>query len=190
MGRRSLESKREKRRRQRAKRKLRNQTRDGEDRIAKIIQNPTDCGEDRSVVSIQDTVHEDRSVASGEDNYRPKVYPELGVDFTAELMKFEDCLKEPSKRYTHEYLLDCRKTLRLRLEECHQRLEESLSENTKLVFKHRQEIERIRSFYQTIAYGTSRSGLMVRTARAKSASAAELLKKFVDEQTYLCTYDN
>ena len=157
---RSLESKRQKRKKQKAKRKMKQKH----------------CQKDTEETAEETVSHEsERDDVPTHDNYCVKNYPELGVDYTAELMKFEDSLQEPGE-YTHKYLVDCRIKLRLSLERCHKQLEDALSANSKQAFRHRQQIESIRSFYQTIAYGNCRGAQIVRAAMSRSPSAAEFLK--------------
>lgn len=51
-----------------------------------------------------------------------------------------------------------------------------------MALQHRKEIEEIRTFYQHIAYGTSRSGRIVKKSLSTSDAAKELLKTIGYEQ--------
>lgn len=75
------------------------------------------------------------SAAVSEAVYCADDYPELGVDYTAKLMKFEDALQEPGEKYTYEYLFDCRKRLQLSLERCHKRLEKVMQDSLSSIVK-------------------------------------------------------
>ena len=50
-------------------------------------------------------------------------------------------------------------------------------ENTDMKVEHKRETERIRQFYDTIAFGRSRSGLIVRTAMGRTSTAARIIKE-------------
>ena len=77
--------------------------------------------------------------------------------------------------YSNEYLAACRRSLMSKVE--HYKLE--------LMSKQQRDIIGIRKFYQTIAFGESRSGRMVRTALSTSQAAAEVMKEL---EEHLCTH--
>jgi len=51
-----------------------------------------------------------------------------------------------------------------------------------MAFKHRSQIDCIRSFYQTIAFVTTRTGKIVKTAMETSSAVANIMKEL--ESTY------
>lgn len=61
-------------------------------------------------------------------------------------------------------------------------LERLKLDKAKMAFKHRSQIDRIRSFYQTIAFATTRTGKIVKTAMETSSAAANIMKEL--ESTY------
>jgi len=162
MGRRSPQSKREKRRKQKVKRRL------------KFSSPP--CISDRSNGSCSEDTVDFEHTQDNADAEHDQVSA-LGVDLTAVEMKLEDTLKDTDSEYSYEYLLECRERLCRRLENCRSQLEKALSINASQVFKHRKEIESIRHFYQTIAYASSRSGQLVRNAKSTSSVAATIFKE-------------
>ena len=103
---------------------------------------------------------------------------EIGEDTDVMHMKLEDFYQqwEDSNEYTHGYLLECRQQLMKKVKSYHCKIEELQTEKAELVVKHRKEIEEIRTFYQNIAYGTSRSGRIVKKAMSTSDAAKEVLK--------------
>ena len=43
-----------------------------------------------------------------------------------------------------------------------------------MAFKHREQIDHIRSFYQTVTFATTRTGMIVKTAVETSSAAASI----------------
>lgn len=125
------------------------------------------------------------SSAGGTDNSsEPEQYKEYVVgrilpDEIGDVlhMKLEDFYQEWDENavYTPTYLLECRKQLIRKVESYRCKIEELHSEKAQTALKHRKEIEEIRTFYQNIAYGTSRSGRIVKKAMSTSDAAKELL---------------
>ena len=163
MGRRSQESKRIKRRHQKARRFLKFKD--------TYSRSSVDLQTEETTANESDVTEKTEEEAS--------VYKqiEFGVDLAAEELRLEDELKDRDVEYTYEYLSNCRQKLRTRLEHCHQKLEEAKSINVKQNFQHRREIENIQHFYQTIAYAKSRTGRLVRSARLSSSAAAAVMKE-------------
>ena len=160
---RSPQSKREKRRQQKVKRRL------------KFSSPP--CISDKSNGSCSDYTADFEHTQDNAGDAEHDQVSALGVDLTAVEMKLEDTLKDTDSEYSYEYLLECRKRLCRRLEDCRSQLEKALSINASQVFKHRQEIESIRHFYQTIAYASSRTGQLVRNAKSTSSVAATIFRE-------------
>lgn len=158
MGRPSPATKRRKRHRQKARRKLKFRT-------------------ELSDTSETEQCHSNQYVV-GRD-----LPDEIGEDTDVMHMKLEDFYQQwDNKEYTQGYLLECRQQLLRKVESYRNKIEELQTEKAELSLKHRKEIEEIRTFYQNIAYGTSRSGKIVKKAMSTSDSAKELLKMLGYEQ--------
>lgn len=108
-------------------------------------------------------------------------YTSIGEDADVVMMHTEDTLiqleKEPST-HSCEYLLECRQTLMHKVERYRATLEKQSSAIAAMKYKQRQEIERIREFYQAIAYAPTRSSLIVKRAVCSSKTAAEILQDY------------
>lgn len=102
---------------------------------------------------------------------------EIGEDTDVMQMKLEDVYQQwDDSKYTHKYLMECRQQLIKKIEEYRCKLEQLQTQNSEMTLKHRKEIEEIRTFYRNIAYGTSRSGKIVKKAMSFSDAAKEVLK--------------
>ena len=132
--------------------------------------------------------HTESNNTSGTEQYNQYVVgcdlpDEIGEDTDVMHMKLEDFYQQWDDRdYTHGYLLECRQQLIRKVESYRYKIEKLQTEKAELTLKHRKEIEEIRNFYQNIAYGTSRSGKIVKKAMSTSDSAKELLKMLGYEQ--------
>ena len=82
--------------------------------------------------------------------------------------------EEDGGLYTNE---KCTEKLKRKLKEGRIRLNELLKENMEMKVQHKEEKERIRKFYDTIAFGRSRSGRMVRTAMGTSSAAGKIIEE-------------
>ncbi len=51
------------------------------------------------------------------------------------------------------------------------------SQQAEAALKHKSQIDRIRSFYQTIAYATTRTGRIVKTSMQTSSAAASIMRE-------------
>ena len=107
----------------------------------------------------------------------------IGEDVVAVEMRLEDMMREPTSQYSPEYLYKCRKRLCEKVEYYRMKLEKSQSTIAKLVLKHREELESVRHFYQTIAYARTRTGAMIKTVAMNSPAAVTIMKE-LDRQTY------
>lgn len=85
----------------------------------------------------------------------------FGLDLDALEMTMPPMENDPDSL---RYLLQCRQRLLSKVKKYKQNYEELKTENIKLKAKHREEIESIRSFYQNISFGLTRSGKIVRAA--------------------------
>ena len=107
-------------------------------------------------------------------------YYACGEDMDVLEMSLEDSMKrlDPnSVHYSLEYLTDCRTKLIQKVAQYRQQLETSTSNNTKLIYKHRQEIERIRSFYQNLMHAPTRTGRIVKAACTTSHAAVKIMQE-------------
>ena len=102
---------------------------------------------------------------------------EVGADMDATRIALADELMTEGEEYTIAYLQNVKDDLLRKVEYNRERIEQLKSANLKQLHKHRQEVDRIRTFYQTIAYAKTRTGRMVQTALRKSSAAAQVLEE-------------
>lgn len=105
----------------------------------------------------------------------------IGEDADVVIMQTEDdimkeCDGESGPKYPYEYLLNCRKELMMRVKEYRAIVEDQKSRIIAMEYKHRKEIERIRSFYQGIAYAPTRTGKIYKRSHCSSSIAKQILK--------------
>ena len=153
MGRPSLEIKRAKRKRQKNKRHSNSEI------ARKGPLNDTHC----EFSSTSDDTVQDSSPSPSDNSVN------LGdADMDLVEMELYDLYREDDgEQHTLEYLQKCNSKLKAKVtqDKILQRL------NMKIKAEKLDEVERIRCFYETIAFGRSRAGQMVRTARGRSCSA-------------------
>ena len=102
---------------------------------------------------------------------------EIGEDTDVMHMELEDFYREwDNSEHSNTYLKECRQKLLEKVKEYHQKVEQLQTEKIEIACKHRAKIEEIRTFYRNIAYGTSRSGRMVKKAMSTSDAAKEVMK--------------
>ena len=157
MGRRSEISKKEKRKAQKLKRKL---------KFSSTHRPTSDC----------ETSQADCSTCTTNDSASDPLDDILGEDIDAVEMRLEDAMEKPDT-YSHEYLCKCRRRLLHKVEYYRRERERSRTDTAILLAKHREEIERVRHFYQTIAYARTRSGEMVKSVMEKSLAAENIAKQ-------------
>ena len=169
MGRASPEQKRTKRRRQKAKRKL----------------FPEKTPVEKSSNEAEDFDGSDNGSTSDVE-----ITTVGDVDMDVIDMNLYDSYRQlDGKEYPTTYLLKCREKLVDKVKKCRKRihvLEEELSQ-TKLDSV--KEKERIRKFYEMIAFGQSHAGRLVRSARGKCSAAGEIVEDLkemysVDSENY------
>ena len=85
--------------------------------------------------------------------------------------------RDDGEPYSTEYLLKCTAKLRKKVEQDRLKLSELQALNMKIRLENKEEKERIRTFYETIAFGRSRTGLLVRTAMGTSSAAGKIVKE-------------
>ena len=66
--------------------------------------------------------------------------------------------------YSTNYLHKCRDTLKIKVQEDRVKLNELQRKNMELKLESEREKDRIRKYYETIAFGRSRTGKIVRSA--------------------------
>ena len=97
----------------------------------------------------------------------------FGEDTDVLHIKLEDFYQgwEENAEYSCNYLLECRKQLVGKVESYRRKIEELCTDKTETALKHRKEIDDIQTFYHNIAFGTSRSGAIVKKAMSTSGAA-------------------
>ena len=155
MGRRSPEGKKKKQACQKAKRKL--------------------CFSTGSAHSPSD----DTSSAQPEET-ESTISDACGEDADIVEMNMEDALKRLEYNpgnYTQEYLTECGVKLMKKVTQYRKQLEDSKTDNIRLAYQHRQEIEHIRSFYRTLMHAPSTSARIVKAGLSTSDVATKLMKE-------------
>jgi hypothetical protein len=125
---------------------------------------------DDQFLSPSDVLEQAQYPSSDEEAY--------GLDLDALEMTIDDELPPPEIEDEYgsiDYLQKCRRRLIFKVKKYKEKNETLRTENINLIAKHREEVEAIRSFYQNISFGLSRTGKMVRTALC---NGKELQKKF------------
>lgn len=167
MGRRSPQSKQDKRAKQKAKRKLvfKDKGHESNSDSGETVFPSNDSTDIQSDSTDKDVLTEDSC---------------LGEDIDVVEMNLEDALLELDEghtEYSQQYLLECRQRLVHKVKHYRAALEEHQSEIAQLKYKHHQEIARIREFYMKLAYAPTRSGRMVKASLISSSVAAEIMKE-------------
>ena len=85
--------------------------------------------------------------------------------------------REDGKTYSNEYLHKCRDKLRRKAQQDRIEINQLQRESMQLKLRSACEKERIRMFYETIAFGRSRTGRIVRSAIGTSTAAGEIIKE-------------
>ncbi len=115
-------------------------------------------------------MHEDAE--QGSENELPASTIDDDMDFVD--MKLYDTYRQiDGKPHSQEYLLKCRSKLTIKAQLYRQQTDHLQKEISRIELKHREQIERLRRFYETIAFGQSRSGKMVRAAMSTSSAAEQ-----------------
>lgn len=179
MGKHSPESKRRQRKKQKVRRNL-----------TFVQKCPGECSNDTATVSPElstdsTVVSEDSDQVSYHDDRGEHTH--LGVDLDVVEMTLKDKLMQDSEEYTHTYLKDCRKRLMLKVNSYRREIERLNAEKTSLIHAHKQQLDSVRSFYQNIAYGMSRTGRIVRTSIQTGKASTKMMEELA-ESTY-CRYN-
>ncbi len=107
-------------------------------------------------------------------NSKEADHEELGVDLDVVQMEIENPYQE---HFSSEYLLSCRRKLMIKVNAYRQDVERLKTQQAEATLKHKTQIDRIRSFYKTIAYSTTRTGRIVKSSMEKSSAAASIMKE-------------
>ena len=105
----------------------------------------------------------------------------IGEDIDTLEMNIEDCVQQlcsEYEEYPYSYLLDCRRKLMMKVDNYRKRLEQAYTQNSKLIYKHRKEVERIRAFYQSIVHLPTRAGRILKASQGKTSAARQVLEEF------------
>ena len=95
-------------------------------------------------------------------------------------MALEDLLKsveDPRVQYTRAYLTERRAKLMEKITQYRQRLEDCKSNSARITYKHRQQLARIRSFYQNLLHAPTRGAKLVKAVRSTSDEAVKVMKE-------------
>ena len=160
MGRRSKASKSLRRRNQRAKKRL--------------------LKKSNEQAQVQEESLSEQQSASQEQHEDAAVHPDesdcLGEDRDVVLMEVEDSISSVDEsRYSYQYMWDCRKKLMAKVSEYRATIEEQKSKSVQVALQHRQEIERIRSFYQAMVYAPTRASKIFKASRCSTSTARQVL---------------
>ncbi len=110
----------------------------------------------------------------------------MGEDEDVVLMETEDALNnldnqakndDTECKYPYQYLTDCREKLMSKVRKYRAVVEDQKSQMIIMQQKQHKEIERIRTFYQGIAYAPTRSGRLVKQVHCSSQTAKEIMKE-------------
>ena len=92
-----------------------------------------------------------------------------------EMCLYDSYRQLDGEEYTREYLLNCRSKLMDKVQQYKKELNKSEEERVAMELAHKKELQRVRRFYEIIAFGQSRSGRMVRAAMGTTSAAKEIM---------------
>lgn len=92
-----------------------------------------------------------------------------------EMELYDNYRKTDGEPYPTEYLLKCRKKLKTKVHKCLEKINTLELRISKINLERKEERERLRKYYETIAFGQSRTGLMVRSAMGTSKAAEKII---------------
>ena len=170
MGRRSLFKNREKRKKQKAKRKLEFIT---------------------SKLQPNGAVSNSSSEESNSDDYGI-VDDDYGVDSAVMEMRIEDDFKEQdihdetcTDEYLNEYLIKCRQVLMCKVDAYQQELAHERLERKKLLFRTEEKIQNIQEFYRKMVLVPNCAGTILKKSLSSTRRAQQFLKELVTTNTIL-----
>lgn len=100
----------------------------------------------------------------------------LGEDKDVFFMEVDDSITSAdSSRYSYQYMWDCRRALMEKVSKYRSIIEKQKTAKVKTALQHRQEIERIRSFYQAMVYAPTRTSKIFKASKCSSNIAREVL---------------
>ena len=163
MGRPSPSQKKAKRQRQKVRRKL------------VFANNPTAQQKtDLSSVSVREQSEPEETLEmENDDNMR---MADVDTD-VVEMVIYDDYRQVDGQPYPPAYLLKCREKLMSKVKQYRSRIHELEREVAHVKSKSNEEKERLRQFYETIAFAKSRSGRMVRSAMGTASTAGKIVRQ-------------
>ena len=183
MGRISPAKKREKRKRQKAKRKLFASTNHFRESSDHAVNN----GDIQ--VSGNDASSNSDGILKNDDVY--------GIDTTVLEMQIEDGFKEQdestgsnTEEYSPEYLQRCRQQLMDKVRAYREELERERFEKKKLILETEERIQNIRTFYTNIALVPSRTGRIAKAALSSTHTAKEFLRDALSKSNARLPYQH
>ena len=180
MGRISPAKKREKRKRQKARRKL--------------FASSNEFRQSSVDVKSDDDVGHDAGTSSDGILKDDDVY---GVDTTVLEMQIEDGFKEQdevtgscTEQYSPEYLQRCRQQLMDKVRAYWEELERERLEKKKLMLETEEQIQNIRTFYTNIALAPTRTGRIAKAALSSTHTAKEFLREALSKSNARLPYQH
>ena len=103
----------------------------------------------------------------------------IGNDDThlIEMRLYDEYRNEDGEQYTNHYLKKSMIKLREKTQQYKVRICELETENMKMKLEHKEQRERIQKYYDTIAFGRSRSGRLVRMAMGTTSAAGKIIEE-------------
>ena len=103
----------------------------------------------------------------------------IGNDDTdlIEMRLYGEYRNEDGEQYTNHYLKKSMIKLREKTQQYKVRICELETENMKMKLEHKEQRERIQKYYDTIAFGRSQSGRLVRMAMGTTSAAGKIIEE-------------
>lgn len=90
---------------------------------------------------------------------------------------YDEYRREDGKQHTNHYLKKCVEKLMTKVRQQREKICFLEKDTTEMKIEHKSEQEKIRQFYDTIAFFCSRSGLIVCTTMGKTSIASRIIKE-------------
>lgn len=159
MGRRSPEKLKDKRKEQKAKRKLFTKQ-----DVSTCLDTPSN-----------DTVREDYH---GDSDTCTSAFGNVAIDIDVIDMALYDSYRQiDGEPHSQEHLLKCRMKLMQKVKCYKEQINYLQEQRIRDELRYKQEKERLRKFYETIAFAQSRTGRMVRSAMGTTNAAKEIMEE-------------
>ena len=156
MGRPSPKQKKSKRKRQKARRKL---------EFSKML---SKCDENADHGSPSEPSHESEQSTS--------CMGDVDTD-VMEMSLYDSYRKLDGEQYTPRYLFKCREKLMIKVKQYRAHIHDLKREVAKVKLESNEEKERLRKYYEVIAFGKSRSGKIVRDAMGTAHAAGKIIQE-------------